>query len=97
MDPVQRLAWQLQWRSRLQVFIAWSSCSDRTCRHRGATLSPACWPEPSISLSCLPQRRSSPRYGPLASFSVMARSPMFDPTVPGLLASSGKGVACAVI
>jgi hypothetical protein len=36
-------------------------------------------------------------YGMFACSTVIARSPMLDPTVPGLLAPSGKGATCAMI
>jgi hypothetical protein len=36
-------------------------------------------------------------YGMFACSTVIVRSPMLDPTVPGLLAPSGKGAACAMI
>jgi hypothetical protein len=97
MDPMQCLAWRPQRRSMPRLFMPWASCGHPTHRHRRATPSPAFWPAPTVSLRHLPPRRSSSRHGPLASFSVSARSPMFDPTVPGLLGSAGKGVACAVI
>jgi hypothetical protein len=96
---MQCLAWRPPRKPRPRVFIAWALGGDATRRHRGATLSPACWPAPLVSLCCLPPRRSTPRYGPLASCSVRARSPVFAPTVrrPLRLLWQGRSLRCDIV